>query len=105
MTPEQMSHALSLNHQAGSLRKQYDKYVLLRKDHNAKEEVLNVGDPAGRDQYNRVFVPIPEAARRHVFHLWRREIALKHNAIVRELNQLGVKHGHSLIALRSADNG
>lgn len=102
MTPEQMRRALELNSSASNLRKQFDTYKLLLKDQHSKEEVLNVGNPAGRDQYNRITVPIPEAARRHVFHLWRREIALRHNAIVRELNQLGATHAHELIKIGGA---
>lgn len=87
-----MRRALELESNARRLLKQHNEYVLLRVDSSATPEVINVGDPVNfrKDEYHRMKVAIPQEARRYVFGLWKRETALKYNAIVRELNQIGM---------------
>ncbi len=99
MTQEQMQRALSLISSAERLRSQFDKYVLLKRDSGNRGETIQVGDPVmyRKGEYHRIDVPIPEEARRLVFNLWRKEVALKYNETVRELNQLGASHGFELI--------
>lgn len=99
MTTEQMRRALELVSTAEKLKRQMDKFVLLVRDNSTRGETILVGDPVSYKQgeYHRVDVPIPEAARRYVFRLWRKEIAQKFNAAVRELNQLGASHEFRLV--------
>lgn len=106
MTPETMRHALAVEAEARKLKRHLDEYVLLKRDHSSREEVINVGDPMRfqKNKYHHIHVPIPESARRYVFNLWRKEVALKYNEYVRELNQIGVSTDLSLIAF-SASNG
>ena len=106
MSPETMRHALAVEAEARKLRKQLDEYVLIKADTGCQKEVINVGDPVKfrESEYCRVQVPIPESARRYVFNLWRKEVALKYNALVRELNQIGVDTDLALIGFK-ASNG
>ncbi|MEC9017668.1 MAG: hypothetical protein VYC29_07115 [Pseudomonadota bacterium] len=99
MTIDQARHAISIEAEARKLKRQFDKWVLLAKDHNSQAEIINVGDPVmyKKDQYHRMTVAIPDAVRRLAFRQWRKDLALKFNQCVRELNQLGVSHGMSLI--------
>jgi len=92
MDAETMHRAIQLEHNAKKLREQHDKYVLLRRDSYTKPEIINAGDPFlyKEKDYHRVEIPIPDEARRYIFALWKREIALKYNSIVRELNQIGM---------------
>lgn len=98
MTADQMREGLSLLSEAEKLRRQLDKFILLKRDSNASGETIQVGDPVlyREREYHRLNVPIPEDARRLVFNLWRREVARQYNAKVRQLNQLGVSHSFSL---------
>jgi len=102
ITAEQMHRALGLLQQATSLRKQFDTYKLAAKTGGQHQEAINVcyKESGSWSDMKGTFIQIPEAARRHVFNLWRRETALKHNAIVRELNQIGMKHGLAVIDLK-----
>ncbi len=92
LNADKMRHALAVQKSAIALKKQHDTYVLLKREN--KEFVL-AGDPVSyrTNEYHRTEIQIPEEARRYVFNLWKREIALKYNAAVRELNQLGMDHG------------
>jgi hypothetical protein len=103
MNAEQMQRAIAIEANAKRLKKQFDTYVLLRKE-GWTQEVLNVGDPVQfkEGQYNRIEVPIPEEARRFVFRCWRKEIALKFNEAVRELAQLGMTTDLRLIKFSPA---
>lgn len=91
MTPEQCAHAVALDREARTLKKKIDTYVLLRRDALVKE-VVCLGDPVQyrSGEYFRVEVPVPEEIRRHAFNLWRRDMAKRYNAMVRELAQLGI---------------
>lgn len=104
MDAETMRRALELQQRAKNLKFKFDKYLLMKAaDHyGATKEVILVGYATGRDskRYETEHIDIPETARRHVFNLWRRETALKYNAIVRELNQIGMKHDFALIDLK-----
>ena len=99
MTPEQMRRALELDQRATSLRCQYETYVLAKCIYGSSKEVINIGTPRKDGTLDPTTVEIPEEARRHVFNLWRRGVALKHNACVRELAQLGASTTHRLIEL------
>ena len=92
MTPETMRHALAVEAQARKIKQQFDQYVLLKIDPASQKEVINVGDPVTyrQNEFHRMQVAIPEAARQYVFRLWRKEIALKFNEHVRKLAQLGM---------------
>ena len=107
MSPETMRHALAVEAKARKLKRYLDEYVLLKRDHSLREETINVGDPVRyrEGEYHRVHVPIPESARRYVFNLWRKEVALKYNECVRELAQLGVDTDLSLIGFNASDGG
>lgn len=98
MDQAQMREGLALIDQAAKLRKQLDTYVLLKRDASTRGETIQVGDPITyrTNEYHRTDVPIPEEARRHVFNLWRREVAGQYNEKVRRLNQLGVSHSFVL---------
>lgn len=103
MTEEQMRRALELCQRGRALRKQYDTFVLLKREYTTPKEVIYVGEPSRvKGDYFGTEVAIPDEARRHVFNLWKRDIALKHNAIVRELNQLGMTHDLTKIEVGSA---
>lgn len=97
-----MRRALALEAEARKLLKQYEKYVLLRPDANSMKEIINVGDPHTyqKDSYSRLQVEIPGQARRYAFQLWRKEIALRYNAAVRELNQTGALTGLRLLTIQ-----
>lgn len=101
MTPETMRRALAAKSEADKLLRQYNEWVLVRVDGHSYREFLNVGDPIAfrKDSCSRQEVPIPETARRYVFRLWKHEIALKYNALVRELNQIGMQHDLSLLSV------
>ncbi len=103
MRREQMRHALAIEAEVSKLKKQLDEWVLLKLDSNSAKEIINVGDPISfrTNEYHRMQVAIPEAARRYVFRLWQREIALKLNEKIRELNQLGMTHGLQLVEIPS----
>lgn len=98
LTAEQMQRAIGIQNEAKKLKGQLDTFVLLKRDSLCKE-VIALGHPEQfkKDSYWRVETPIPEEARRYVFRLWQREIALKLNARIRELNQLGVLHDLRLV--------
>lgn len=102
MTIEDMQRAIGIKAEAEKLKRQLDTYVLLRRDSTCKE-VIALGHPEQfkKDSYWRLETPIPEEARRYVFRLWQRETALKYNAYVRELNQIGVTHDLALIPVPS----
>lgn len=93
LTAEQMQRAIGIEAHAKKLKNQLDTYVLLKRDSVCKE-VISLGHPEQfkKDSYWRVETPIPEEARRYVFRLWQRETTLKYNALVRELNQIGILH-------------
>ena len=101
MDAETMRRALDLANNAQQLLKKHNEYVLLKVDQASSAEFINVGDPVQfrKDEYHRMKVPIPAEARRYVFALWKREIALKYNAIVRELNQIGMSHSFELLPI------
>ena len=105
MSPETMRCALSVEAEARKLKRHLDEYVLLKRDNSSREETISVGDPVKfrESEYCRVQVPIPESARRYVFNLWRKEVALKYNALVRELNQIGVDTDLALIGFKASD--
>lgn len=96
-----MRRALSLKAQAEKLLFQYNEWVLVQMDSASHKEIINAGDPVQykKDSYHRVEIPISGEARRYIFRLWKREIGLKYNACVRELNQIGMAHGLQLITL------
>jgi hypothetical protein len=75
--------------------------VLLKKDSASAEEVINVGDPVSykKGEYHRQRIAVPEEARRYIFALWKRELALAYNQKVRELNQIGMLHGLPLLPI------
>ena len=100
MDAETMRRALELQSRAVAIRKQYDAYVLLKRD---QKEFILCGDPVSyrKDEYHRMQVEIPESARRHVFNLWRKDVADKHDAIVRELNKIGMAHGLTKIEAKA----
>lgn len=97
-----MRRAIGLESEARALLKQYETYVLLQPDSYMKKETINVGDPVTykTNQYHRIEVEIPTKARRYVFNLWRKEIALKYNTKVRELNQIGALTDLRLIPIQ-----
>ena len=100
LTTEQMQRAIDIKARAEKLKRQLDTYVLLKRD-SACKEVISLGHPEQfkKDSYWRLETPIPEAARRYVFRLWQRETTLKYNALVRELNQIGVLHELNLLTV------
>lgn len=105
LTAEQMRRALELQGRAKQLKDNFDKCVLMSaaKHYGTTKETILVGTPTGFSfdrKYDTMNVEIPEAARRHVFNLWRKDIAQKYNAIVRELNQIGMRHGLTAIELQ-----
>lgn len=103
MTEEQMRRALVLISEAATLKRQLDTFVLTKRDAATRGETIQVGDPAlgSSGGYNRIDVAIPEEARRHVYRLWRKDVAIKFNAAVRELNQLGAHHGFDLLKVEA----
>lgn len=104
MTEAEMRRALELVNSARSIRRELDTWVLLRRDYSTGETIL-LGEPinAGRpNEYHRHNVPIPAAARQHVFKLWRKGRAETFNQLVRELNQLGAAHEFQLIQFSPA---
>lgn len=104
MTTDQMRHAIAVEAEAQRLNKQFTGWVLLRCDQATKPEVINVGDPVSykQNEYHRMTVEIPDAVRRLAFRQWKKELALKYNAKVRELNQLGVSTNLRLIEFNPA---
>lgn len=96
-----MRRALTLKSEADALLKKYKEWVLLKKEGSSEKEVINVGDPVlyKKDQYNRQVIAVPEEARRYIFALWKRELALEYNKKVRELNQIGMLHGLTLLPI------
>lgn len=107
MTPEQMQEALETKKRADTLRKQLEKYVLLKRVYNSPEEIIWVGEPDrfANDKFAGLKVQIPDSARRHVFNLWRREVALQYNACVRKLAQAGMTTDHELIDITTLTTG
>lgn len=99
MTLEQMSRGIAVHREAVALKMQINGWVLLSIDPACKPEVINVGDPVTyrKGQYHRVEIKISDAIRRLAFRQWKKDLALKFNELVRELNQLGVKHEMELI--------
>lgn len=104
MTIDQARRAISTEAEARKIKRQFDQWVLLAKDSSSQAEIINVGDPIlyRKDQYHRMTVAIPDAVRRLAFRQWRKELAVKFNQHVRELNKLGVSHDMALIELSPA---
>lgn len=104
MSEADMRRALMLISDAKSAQRQLNEYVLLVRDSSKKGETIQVGDPVTyrNNEYHRLDVPIPEDARRYVFRLWRKEVARRFNAMVRELNQLGASHDFKLVGFDPA---
>lgn len=101
MNAETMRRALTLEEHAKKLKNQHDTYVLLKRRTGFTQlENINVGSQKEfkTGEFHSLTVEIPEEARRHVFNLWKRDVRLKYNAIVRELNQIGMKTDLRLIA-------
>jgi hypothetical protein len=99
MTLDQMSRGLAAHREAVAIKRQFDGWVLLAIDQHSKPEVVNVGDPIAykKGQYHRAEIKISDAIRRLAFRQWRKDLALKFNELVRELNQLDVSHDLELI--------
>ena len=104
MTAEQMQRAIEAERQAKQILLKLKTWVLLNPDSHATAEVVNVGSPATeRGRYNRETVPVPVSIRRLAFAMWRKELALRYNALVREVVQLGATTGLRLIGFRESD--
>ena len=99
MTLEQMNRGIAAHREAVAIKAKFDGWVLLKADQYTKPEVVNVGEPVlyKKGEYHRTEIQIPEEIRRLAFRLWRKDLALKFNALIRELNQLGVSHAFTLI--------
>lgn len=101
MDRKSMERALQLEAAAKSLHRKLSQMILAKVPvHGVREEVIACGIRKPDGTLNLEYLPVPEAARRHVFRLWKREQTLRYNAMVRELNQLGMTgHGLALIPL------
>lgn len=104
MTADEMRRAISVEAEAIKIKRQIDGWVLLKPDSASKPEVINVGDPVAYKQgeYHRMTVEIPDAIRRLAFRQWRKELALKFNERVRELNRVGMATDLRLIGFSPA---